>query len=557
MRLCLIAFPVLASAGTLPAAEAPAPSGPVSSAKTSEARRLLVFNGNVVLPDEVYLAAINLPEGSAADNVTARSVREQCLAFLQRAGYELARVETAVESGRILVDIDEGHLEKVIFRGTSSLRTVQALLALHLPHDVFNRPYLERQIAHSKREYGIDVASWKLVRSEKRRQIGPEIVKPEPPARPAGASDSSAKSQLKGLGTLIGRSLIPPRADYELHIIFKRRSWSTGVGLVASLSSPDGFKLGLRYKSEDLLFAADRWATEGTLGLATRNSLRDQHTYLAIQRAAAAASWFSPPFLGELRPAFVIRGDLTSRQRPDLGLESYMVTRAQAGLALNYDPFVGGNVSLGFGAESDDVFNLEQVDPLAVPLVSPSINNQPYIDTAVQLTFDPDEIRADRRHEFAITGRQRLGNGAPVYGVATYRYQYIIPVGWHDIWLESHGAYVWGQASFYEEPGVGGTHIRGIFASRFFTRRVVSGGLELRYSIVRDVYKAGVFADTALFSEIDSGRQHSHASVVTGVGPSFHILIASAFQLDLYYTIAVVSPGIHEHGFSAMLNQAF
>ncbi|MDD5224136.1 MAG: hypothetical protein PHE84_09105 [bacterium] len=542
--------------------EAPSQVGPATSARSTNARTLLVFHGNVVLPDEIYLAILTLPEGSAANQDTADRVRKQYQAFLWSAGYDLARVETAVESSHIRVDIDEGHLEKILFRGTSSLRTVQALIALNLPKGVFNRPYLERQLVRIKREYGIDVEGWKLVESTKHKKIGPEIGNLEYSAEPSRPLVAPTGGMFEGLGTWIGHSLIPSRADYELHILFRRRAWSPGLGLLASLSSPDGFKLGLRYKNEDLLFATDRWATEGTLGLSTRNSLLDQHSYLAIQRAAAAASWFSPPFLDELRPAVVIRGDFTSRQRPDLGLENYRVTRAQAGLALHYDLFVGGNVSLGFGAERDDIFHLEQVDPLAIPLVSPGNDNQPYIDTAVHLTFDPDEIRADRRHEFAIDGRQRLGNGAYAYGLATYRYQYIIPVGWHDIWLTSNGAYVWGKASkipFFEDQSVGGTYVRGVYGSRFFTRRVVSGGLELRYSLTRDVYKVGAFVDSALFGEITPApdRQHDHARVVASAGPSFHVLIAAAFQLDIYYAIGIASHGSNERGFSATLNQAF
>ncbi|MCX5859776.1 MAG: hypothetical protein NT056_07780 [Proteobacteria bacterium] len=559
-RLSLIVLFLLTSAGTLLAGEAPPPVEPAASARISDARRLLVFHGNVVLPDEVYLAIITLPERSAANSDTVLRVRNQCLAFLWSAGFDLARVEVAVEGNHIRVDIDEGHLEKIIFRGTSSLRTVQALIALNLPKGVFNRPYLERQLARSKHEYGIDVEGWKLVESTKHKKIGPEIEDLEPLIRPSSYPGGPTVSPIKSLGNLISRSLIPPRADYELHIIFRRRAWSPGVGLVASITGPDGLKLGLKYKNEDLLFATDRWVTEGTLGLSTRESLLDQHSYLAIQRAAAAASWFSPPFLGELRPAFVIRGDFTSRQRPDLGLENYRVTRAQAGLALNYDLFVGGNVSLGFGAERDDVFNLEQVDPLAPPKVSPGNSNQPYIDTALQLTFDPDEIRDDRKHEFAMAGRQRLGNGAYAYGLATYRYQYIIPIGWHDIWLTSHGAYVLGKASkipFFEEQSVGGTYVRGVFGSRFFTRRVVSGGLELRYSLTRDVYKVGAFVDSALFGEISPDRQHDHARVVASAGPSFHVLIAAAFQLDIFYAIGIASHGSNERGFGATLNQAF
>ena len=554
-RFLLIVLLLAASAGTLMAGETPLQVEPAASAISNDARSLLVFHGNIVLPDEVYLAIITLPKAGGANNETAQSVREQCQAFLLSSGYELARVETAVEGSHILVDIDEGHLEKIIFRGTSSLRTVQALIVLNLPQDVFNRPYLERQLARAKREYGIDVADWKLVKSEKPKKIGPDIGDLKLPEKPSSYPGGTTENLFKGLGTFIGHSLIPPSADYELHIFFRRRAWSPGVGLVASITGPDGLKLGLKYKNEDLLLASDRWAMEGTIGSTIRNSLIDQHSYLALQRTAAAASWFSPPFLGELRPALVIRGDLTSRQRPDLDLESYMATRVLAGLALNYDLFVGGNVSLGFGAERYDVFRLEQVDPLAEPLASTGNNTQPCLDTALQLTFNPDEIRSDRKHEFLVNGRHRLGNNA--YSVSTYRYQYIIPIGWHDIWLTSHGAYVWGQAPFFEEQSVGGTHIRGIYSSRFFTHRVVSGGLELRYSLIRDVYKVGVFVDSALFGEITPDRQHDHARVVTGFGPSFHILISSAFQLDIFLAFNATSHVSDERGFGITLNQAF
>jgi hypothetical protein len=498
-----------------------------------------------------------LPDASAASDATAASVREQCQAFLLHSGYELARVETTIENGHIRVDVDEGRLQKIVFRGTGSLRTVQALIALNLPQGVFNRPYLERQIARIKREHGVDVAGWQLVVSTEHRKIGPEIADLKPLVKPLSPLVAPIGTLAEGIGTLVGHSLIPQRADYELHILFPRRAWSQGVGLVASLGGADGLKLGLRYKNEALLVTTDRWAAEGTVGMATRTSLRDQHSYVAIQRAAAAASWFSPPLLGELRPALVLRGELTSRQRPDVGLESYQVTRVQAGLALSYDLSVGRNVSLGFGAERDDVLSLEQIEPMAAPLVPSGTYNQPYIDTAMQFTFDPDEIRADRRHEFAVGGRQRLAIVGSAYGVATYRYQCVIPVGWHDIWLTSHGGYVWGDAPFFEEQPVGGTHIRGVFTTRFFARRVVSAGLDLRYSLVRDVYKVGGFFDSALFGEILPERRHDRTRVVGGVGPSFHALIADAFQLNMFYAFGLASRGVSEHAFAATLNQAF
>ena len=103
-------------------------AGSASAEETARQRPPIIFSGNLVLNDEVYLAVLDLPPDFVPGKSGADLVRSRILSFLQRAGFEIARVETAVEGGRILVDIDEGRVEKVILRGQGSLRTVQALL---------------------------------------------------------------------------------------------------------------------------------------------------------------------------------------------------------------------------------------------------------------------------------------------------------------------------------------------------------------------------------------------------------------------------------------------
>src|SRR3712207_7850568 len=58
------------------------------------------------------------------------------------------------------------------------------------------------------------------------------------------------------------------------------------------------------------------------------------------------------------------------------------------------------------------------------------------------------------------------------YGLTSYRYQKLFEYGWHDLWLTSRGAYLWGQPPFIEEQPVGGLHVRGVFNTRFYARRV-------------------------------------------------------------------------------------
>ena len=110
----------------------------------------LHFHGNTVMPEEVYRAVLSLPLDAAADRITAASVREQLEAFLHRSGYDLARVEAHVRTARDLeVDIDEGQLEKVVFRGRLTLATA--------PGTVAGRPLRWGPPAPS---FGTAVAGW-------------------------------------------------------------------------------------------------------------------------------------------------------------------------------------------------------------------------------------------------------------------------------------------------------------------------------------------------------------------------------------------------------------
>ncbi|MDY7231731.1 hypothetical protein [Hyalangium rubrum] len=533
MKACLALFGLLLALGSPAFAKGPAPR-----------RGPLVFSGNVVLNDEVYLAVLELPPDFVPDKSGAAQVRSRLLSFLHRAGYELAQVETAVDKGRILVDIDEGRVEKIILRGQGTLRTVQVLLGLSLPHNVFNRPYLERQLATLRQESGVEVERFELVRTSEVPHVGPQVEDLGP--------------IIDDIGKFVGHPLIPPRADYELHIVFRRREWATGLGVVAGLSGVDGLRLGLEYRGENLWLKGDRWSAGGQLGANLRTRIADEHAYLALTRAIAELHWLTPPLGRKLRPVLSARGELTSRQRPDVGLESYFSTRVQLGLSLSYEFIPGALVALGVGGDELEVFALRGVEGLGVPAgVAPSSSLRPFLAAGAQLIFDPDEIRRDRRHELELSSRHYPGASGSDYGLTSYRYQKVFEIGWHDVWLTSRGAYLWGQPPFVEEQPVGGLHVRGVFGTRFYARRVASAGLEANFSITRDIYKLGAFTDIAVFGDIDRGSNTEKARVVASLGPGFHVLIADAFQLDLYYSLGFAGRGQAERGFTLNLRQAF
>jgi hypothetical protein len=306
------------------------------------------------------------------------------------------------------------------------------------------------------------------------------------------------------------------------------------------------------------LLAKDRWGAGAQLGVKVRSRISDGHAYPALTRALAELQWYTPKLSLGVRPLLAARGELTSRQRPDIGLESYYATRVQLTLGLSYDVFHGATIALGVGAEKLDVFALHPVEGSgAAGGVGPSSTLQPYLSGTAQLLFDTDEIRRDRRHELEFTGRHYPGESGSGYGITTYRYQHVAEMGWHDLWFTSRGAWLWGTVPFIEEQPVGGLHVRGVFDERFYARHVASGGLEARFSLSRDIYKVGGFVDLAVFGELDRASGSEHPRVVGSAGPSFHVLISDAFQLDLYYGIGLAGHGQAERGFTAALKQAF
>src|SRR3954471_7210460 len=125
--------------------------------------QLVVIRGNVALVEDVYRAAVDLPDTARADSATARQVAVKLRKFLHRSGYSLATVEAYVSGQQILVNLDEGRLDKVIFLGGGAFETLRLRLDLHLHDDVFNRPELERQLRGLARRLGLSDFAYEIV----------------------------------------------------------------------------------------------------------------------------------------------------------------------------------------------------------------------------------------------------------------------------------------------------------------------------------------------------------------------------------------------------------
>jgi hypothetical protein len=518
----------------------------------------LHIHGNEVMADEVYLAVLDLPPDAVADLATAVNVREQLLAFLTRAGYELAQVHVTVVGHALDVDIDEGQVEKIVFRGKLSFQTLQLKLALVLPHDVFNRPQLDRELKRLSAAYHIEKVWYELIPTQHVEHIGP---------------------QLEQLPEIQGLELVHARRRYELHVFFAEHEWSTGAGLDVRSGYPDGVELGLFYQGEHLLLADDRWKVAISAGGNLRNHIPDQGFYLTPSRLFGEAKWYSPDIHGIGRPLVWLRAEGVGRQRQDLDIENYYHELFEGSLNFQWQFARGLTLSLGGGTQFRRIFgacfarpissdftcyhSLAQVvaalpqDQVAPPLPAEANTKITAIRSFVllhtDLVFDPSEERWDRQHTLTAEARDYIRLTQTHYAEVRAAYRKVWSIGWHDVWLRARGAYLDGDVFFHDEEPLG-RHVRGVFGTEYVQHAASLSG-EFRFSITRDVFKVSFFHDVAAYGHLDRyttvldpvshqpvpAARPEIPAVADSFGAGFHALVQGMIQVDIYLAFGFAS----------------
>lgn len=500
------------------------------------------FVGNLVLTDDVYRAVLDVPPESLPETQTAQLVADQLQRFLLKSGYELSHVSVALEDNGLTVRIDEGRLEKVVFRGRFTLPMLRFKIALDLPKEVFNRPQLEREVALRAKELGIDAPTWELIETESVKHDGVQVV--EAPTI-----------------VIAGRSIIQPQQRFELHFTFGEPAWSTGLGVDLRTSWMDGLELGLNYQSRSLAFTDDRWRVALMGGLGLRNDLPQNNIYIFPSRLIADALWYSPALdeSGTSRAFLSLHTEGIARQRRDFGLENYFALRTELSFSLQLRPYRALSLFAGAGMQHFLVGGLQA--PLGAPppfTIADPTRLRNFVEGRVDLIFFDGDSRYDRRHALFLEGRLSANItrfDLPPFAEARLGYQLVVPIGWHDVWIRAKGTWMSGDVLFpFEE--VLGEHLPAVFGDIWVQK---AGGVraEFRYSLVRDIAKVGLFANVLAFGEElrDAGKTVPRFGA--GIGPTAHVLIEGIFQLDLFLNFSLLSNGRFSTGLLVWLNKVF
>lgn len=501
---------------------------------------LLVFHGNVALVEDVYRAALDLPANAQPTAATAKSVSSRLRRFLHKAGYALATVQAQAAGDHIDVQIDEGRLDKIIFVGGGAFETLRLRLDLHLHDDVFNKPELERQLKALSERLGLAEFAYDVV----------PVADVKPP-----------KVQLEDIEPLeeLSMGLVRPGRPYELHILVQPGAFRPGISPELEVDSLEGGGLGAVYHSGRLLLGEDRLRLGGRLAGAFRERLDNTGSHPVFTRALGEAAYEAPPIGGVVRPSIEGRADLSDRQRPDLGLESFQFATLEGSAQVLFVPIHGLRASIGAGLERRLLYALEPTGGAAVaPAYGDRAHTRGFGEAALQIVFDPGSLRLDRHHVLALDARVYGGPHAGDEGALHLlaRWQRMVSFGWNELWFEMRGVSRTGYVLFPEEESIGGDALRGPFANDY-ARRLAALDLEFRYSLLRDVFKLGIFHDAVAYGAIDRTTNADKLALADSFGLGVHALIIDEFELDAYFGVGFASGGRFDRGASLSIRQAF
>lgn len=501
---------------------------------------LLVLRGNVALVEDVYRAVLDLPPNTTATAQNARSVAARLRHFLHQAGFSLATVRGHVEGQQILVDIDEGRLDKIIFLGGGAFETLRLRLNLHLQDDVFNKPELERQLKVLARRLGLSEFAYEVV----------PVADVAPP-----------KLQLDDLDPLeeLSRGALRPGRPYELHILVQPGMFRPGVSPELEIDSLEGGGLGAIYHTGRLLLGEDRVNLGSRLAGALRQKLDNTGSRFMFSRAVGEAQYEAPALAGVARPSLRARADLSNRQRPDLHLEAFEFATLEAEAQVLFTPFAHARLSLGGGLERRLLFSPEPVAGQTTPMpVTPIAHTRSFGEASLLLVFDPEALRLDQHHQLYLDARVYSSPHAGAEGARhlSARWQRRFPLGWDELWIEALGVSRTGFVLFPEEASIGGDPLRGPFGGEY-TRRLAALQLEYRYSLQRDVIKLGLFHNLVGYGALDRVRGTEKLAFADSFGLGAHALLIDEFALDAYFGVGFATGAKFDRGAALSIRQAF
>ncbi len=495
----------------------------------ARAEDLPVVTGFHVLTEDAVRKAIGpMPsDGRRGPWVTAAAKR--VVRLYRRQGYTYARVWHSIDpDGTVTIDVDEGRMAGIVFRGASATEAVFYRVEFVLPGEVFHRRTVDENVARL----------WKA-HKKSLTDVYYEVV--------------DRSEQMKNeLGDAVAAR------ELQIHLVHKLRD---GWTLDASLDSTYGLVPGFRYWNNDMFLDDDFFHIKIDVAVPYRRLISEPDPKFTWVHGLVGLKYRFPHLTkARLVPGFDVGGEVSYLSRTDVGLASLRAGRwaAMASLEINlWRPIL--KLTVGVGATNTYIFDVTKMpdDPEQPPRVTPGERNlQRYLAHAeIKLDLDPEEvIRTARKRWLKLEATLALSQQPRVMFDSRMSFQNLFHWGNHDLFLRARGLYLAGDVKFWDHKPLSSNCMRTFFSDRYWVRETLQAEIAFRGAVWRDKVKLGVFYDMAAFG--DATRNGRPFAMAYAGGPSMHFLILDQISLDLYYSFGYAPVGFN-HNFSLNLQSVF
>lgn len=465
------------------------------------------------LPEAARVEAVGeVP--AAADRAWAEAALARLLVAYEAAGYPAARGWVLDEEGALVVEIDEGRIDRVALMGANPYRQLLLSDNVELAGEVLYRPRLEEALDALRASSEVEEVSWTLAE-------GRDLV-PLPSGR------------------LVSERVLQVALTTEVE---------RGLSLDFSVDPTWGFLAGVGYDTP--LFAeADQLESSVLVAFPLQEYVFEQEPRLRWVHGVLDLGYRTPSFPGtRLAPRLGDRLALSNYSRPFDGLlQGGVIHNAvEVSLDLKTGPI---RASVGPTFEAARVAFI-QMEEGAEPLDEAEPVTRIGLFARTSWAFDDRTLRADLRDALTLdlTG-QITGRGLPHWR-GTLSGQWVGHLGRSLLIGRGRAFYRGGDVRFFDDEPIAGRWQRVYFQGRYWSRRGVQVELGSRFPLSRDA-KLGLFHDLSAFEDASTERP----VIVNAAGPSVHVLVAGLFALDLYYGFGA-RPGGWSHNLSIALKSAY
>ena len=520
----------------------PTASTAESGAAGRRPRLPIVFTGNLVFIPEVYdsvLRSSGWEDAPAEEDARAAWIEETIEGFLFASGYELASVSARYNGEKYELVIDEGRLDKIIFRNVDPWMTVQLIFMLDLPEKVFNRDLVERRLRRVQEKLAVE-------------EVGYEVLPVDEP--------NHRRLQIRDPGIIEGLTLLRPGEPHELRIFLETRDRQAGLQLGLDVQPPDGLVVGGSYLAPSVFADRDRLDVYGRLGVRVTDVGRIPGNRVGLSQAGGGLRWSTPSIGDLIRLTARAEASLEARLREDLELVNYFFAPIQGalGVSLERKRFT---IAVEGGVEFRNFFGAREEEDTDAPILEATEgdNLRGLVRSEFIYVFNPDRLRRDRPHHAGLSGRflwPVADATGDIYELRLF-YENTLSVGFDEFRYAVRAASLGGNVPFYSEIPMGEGFLRSAFQGTVFARQLAAINLEYRFSLSRDTLKLGLFNDVAVYEELDELREGRGAAAINNAGVGLHILLLDAFQVNGYLGVGLRTDGETDFGFSVDVTQAF